>query len=294
MTQSVKLVMSANAELGEGPSWDAAEKRLWWVDILGKRLFEFDPVSGENRRYELPQMVGAVVPWQKRKVMLAVREGFAAFDLDTLVLELVARPEADRPNNRFNDGKCDPVGRFWAGTMSTKGEAGAGSLYRLDVDGCVYQMAKGITIANGLAWSADQQTLYFIDSSHRTVTAYDYDMNSGAIAHGKVILRTPDEMGWPDGMTIDATGMLWIAHYGGSCVARWNPNTGELLERIVLPVTQVTSCVFGGETLETLYISTATENLGPAEKAREIEAGAGGLFAVNPGVSGTPTFRYSG
>ncbi len=292
MSEALELCVDARTTLGEGPIWDSEEQVLYWLDIMGERLFRYDPASGENRSYHVGQLVGAVVPRRGSGVMLAVQQGFAAFDLDSETLTTIADPEGDRPENRFNDGKCDPAGRFWAGTMALSGEEGLGSLYCLDRDWSVRKVLGNLTISNGIVWSLDQRTMYHIDTGPNTVTAYEYDVERGEIGDGRVVIRVPGEMGYPDGMAIDAEGMLWIAQYAGSRVCRWDPERAEVLQTIHLPVSKVTACAFGGAELDTLFITTATENM--SEEEREQEPQAGGLFSVKPGVRGVPAFRFAG
>jgi sugar lactone lactonase YvrE len=223
--------------------------------------------------------------------MLAVYDGFAAFDPANGQLTLIADPEADLPDNRFNDGKCDPAGRFWAGTMAYSNQTTQGSLYRLDPDLSVHKMLGEIGIANGIVWSLDNQIMYYIDSVANTVRAFDYELATGNISNGRVVIRT-DGLGLPDGMAIDAEGMLWVAHFGGSCVRRWNPHTGQVIGVIELPASQITACAFGGPDLATLYITSAAIGLDDADLQREPHAG--GLFMATPGVKGVPSFSFAG
>jgi sugar lactone lactonase YvrE len=289
MNYSVKLVLDARAQLGEGAIWDAGRQVLYWVDIPGYRLHEFNPATGQNRTWEIGQFIGTVVPRRSGGVMLAVYDGFAAFDLDAGKLEFIADPEAELPDTRFNDGKCDPAGRFWAGTMSLKGVREAGSLYVLSVDHRVRKMLDKVTTSNGIVWSLDQRTMYYIDTRLQRVDAFDYDVKTGNITNRRVAVPIPEDQGHPDGMTLDAEGMIWVAHWEGWRVTRWNPVTSELLATIKVPVGRVTSCAFGGPNFDTLYITTAR----PA-KDDPAQPHAGGLFVAQPGVRGLPAFEYAG
>ncbi|MCB0082528.1 MAG: SMP-30/gluconolactonase/LRE family protein, partial [Caldilineaceae bacterium] len=210
ITTTVDLLLDTHALVGEGPLWDEQNQRLYWVDILSNRLYAYDPATGENRTWDVGQHVGTVVLRESGGVMLAVRDGFAAFDLETGELTLIADPEADQSGNRFNDGKCDPAGRFWAGTMAYENQTTQGSLYRLDTDMSVHKMVSDIGISNGIVWSLDHTTMYYIDSMAYTVRAFDYDNRSGDIANERVVVQVASEMGLPDGMSIDAEGMLWV------------------------------------------------------------------------------------
>lgn len=291
MSNAVKLLVDAHALVGEGPIWDEEKGVLYWVDIMSSMVYAYDPATGENRGYDVGQHVGTVVPRASGGLMLALYDGFAAFDPATQQLTMLADPEAHLPDNRFNDGKCDPAGRFWAGTMAYNEQTVQGSLYRMDADLSVHKMLGDIGIANGIVWSLDNTIMYYIDSAANTVRAFDYDLASGNIANERVVIRT-DGMGLPDGMAIDAEGMLWIAHFGGSCVRRWDPTSGQVLQTISLPTSQITACAFGGADLGTLYITSAAIGLDEAALAKEPTAG--GLFMTDPGVKGAPTYKFAG
>lgn len=288
----MELIFDAKATLGEGAIWDHRRRLLYWVDILGRTVHVFDPTTGTDRAVDVGQFVGTVVPRQHGDVMVAVYDGFAALDLATGKLEVIADPEADLSDTRFNDGKCDPTGRFWAGTMSLKGVRQAGSLYCLDTDHRVRRVLTGVTTSNGIVWTSDRCTMYYIDTPTREVAAFDYDDAIGNITNRRVAVRIPADQGSPDGMAIDAEDMIWVAHWDGWQVSRWNPRTGELLQTIPVPVARVTSCAFGGAGLDTLYITTAR----PAATGPRLseQPHAGGLFAVRPGAIGVPASAYAG
>ncbi|WP_248929211.1 SMP-30/gluconolactonase/LRE family protein [Paenibacillus hamazuiensis] len=290
--EQVQLLIDAKAALGEGPCWDPVSGRLYWVDILGKRLHIYDPRSQTDRVIQLDQEVGAVVPRAQGGVVLALRRGFYALNLDNESLEAIAEPEPDKPNNRFNDGKCDAKGRFWAGTMDMQEKPGAGKLYRLDPDGTVHTMIDGVTTSNGLVWSPDRQTMYYIDSPTKQVVAYDYNEESGQIFGKRTVVTLSEGEGVPDGMTIDEEGMLWVAQWDGHKVSRWDPATGERLSYIELPAARVSSCTFGGDQWDELYITTA--RVGHDEAFLQRYPYAGGVFRVKPGVRGLPTQSYGG
>ena len=292
MDTGVELLVDAHAQVGEGPLWDEERQVLYWVDILSSLLYIYDPATGENRALDVGRHVGTVVTRASGGLMLAVREGFASFDLETQELTLIADPEAHITGNRFNDGKCDPAGRFWAGTMAYENPTNQGSLYRLNTDLSVNKMFGDVAISNGIIWSLDHTTMYYIDTLRKNVRAFDYDVETGDISNERVIINVPEEIGMPDGMAIDSEGMLWVAHYGGSCVSRWNPSTAQLLEKIDLPVTQVTACAFGGPNLDTLFITSAAQELDAAELERQPLAG--GLFSIKTPYQGVPSFRFGG
>ena len=292
MDTGVELLVDAHAQVGEGPLWDEERQVLYWVDILSSLLYIYDPATGENRALDVGRHVGTVVTRASGGLMLAVREGFASFDLETQELTLIANPEAHITGNRFNDGKCDPAGRFWAGTMAYENPTNQGSLYRLDTDLSVHKIFGDVAISNGIIWSLDHTTMYYIDTLRKNVRAFDYADDTGDISNERVIINVPEEIGMPDGMAIDSEGMLWVAHYGGSCVSRWNPNTAQLLLKIDLPVTQVTACAFGGPNLDTLFITSAAQELDAAELERQPLAG--GLFSIKTPYQGVPSFRFGG
>ena len=292
METVVELLVDAHAQVGEGPLWDEEQQVLYWVDILSSLLYIYDPATGENRALDVGQHVGTVVTRASGGLMLAVREGFASFDLETQELTLIANTEAHITGNRFNDGKCDPAGRFWAGTMAYENPTNQGSLYRLDTDLSVHKIFGDVAISNGIIWSLDHTTMYYIDTLRKNVRAFDYADDTGDISNERVIIEVPEEVGMPDGMAIDSEGMLWVAHYGGSCVSRWNPSTAQLLEKIDLPVTQVTACAFGGPNMDILFITSAAQELDAEELARQPLAG--GLFSIKTPYQGVLSFRFGG
>lgn len=290
--RDAELLVDARAELGEGALWDPRKRVLYWVDITGEAVHVFDPASRRDATHAVGQKVGTVVCRGSGWLMLAVHHGFARFDLDTRRLEIVADPESATPTNRFNDGKCDPAGRFWAGTMDLDGKKGAGALYCMDPAGKVRRMLTGVSCSNGIVWSRDARTMYYIDTPTREISAFDYDNTTGEIARRRAAVRIPEALGLPDGMCIDAEDNLWVAMWGGSAVTRWNPATGAMVASYPLPASQVTSCAFGGEKLDELYVTTARITL--SAEALKREPHAGGLFRLRPGATGVPAVEYAG
>jgi sugar lactone lactonase YvrE len=224
--------------------------------------------------------------------MVAVHHGFASLDLETERMEIVADPEHDRPQNRFNDGKCDPAGRFWAGTLALEGKRGVCNLWRLDADLTAHKMVEGVSVSNGIVWTQDRRTMYYVDTPTGRVDCFDYDHATGEIANRSVAVRIPGEMGFPDGMTIDSEGMLWVCLWQGGKVSRWDPREGRLLQTVDLPASNVTSCAFGGENLDQLYITTARSGL--SDEQLQAQPLAGGLFRADVGVTGLPAFEFAG
>ncbi len=238
-------------------------------------------------------MVGAIELRSTGGLIAAVKGGFAEVNSENRTMQFIARVEDNIPHNRFNDGKVDPAGRFWAGTMSISGTPGAGSLYTLEKDHTVSQKITGVSCSNGLAWSFDNKTLYYIDTPTRSVVSYRYDSQTGAISDKKVVNNGPKSDGYPDGMTIDTEGFLWIALWGGWKVARYDPATGKQYCQIQLPVSRVTSCTFGGDNLEDLYITTA--QAGHLEANTHNEPLAGALFMIsNCGYRGIKANEFNG
>jgi sugar lactone lactonase YvrE len=289
---TAEVALQAQSELGEGPLWDVRKRLLYWVDISGHKVHVFDPSSGADRFVDVGQPVGCVAPRKNGDLVLAMQDGFAILDVESGEVRNLIDPEKHLPDNRFNDGKCDPRGRFWAGTMSMKRVKAAGSLYCLYPDLTVRTMLTRVTTSNGLAWSSDERKLYYIDTGTPYVSVFNYDPESGEISRRRRIITIPQNQGKPDGMTIDEEGMLWVAHWGGGRVSRWDPKDGSQTDVVEVPAPNVTSCAFGAPMLDTLYITTARGPLNDEER-KEYPL-AGGLFQVKPGVRGRPEPAFAG
>lgn len=291
-TKQATIALKAYAVLGEGAFWNYKTQELYWVDIEGARLHVYDPVSTINRSYDMPSRIGTVVPAEGNTAVVALEDGVYKFDLDTQTLSLLTKIEADKSGNRLNDGKCDPRGRLWVGSMSIEEEPHAGGLYRVDPDGNVTRHLEHVTISNGIVWTSDQRTMYYIDTNTHQVWAYDFDVAAGTISGERLAVYIEPGMGSPDGMTIDEEDMIWVALWEGSAVARFNPVNGELLEKIDVPALKVTSCAFGGPELDTLFITSASINL--TSDQQRIYPDAGSLFSVKPGVKGVKAPFFGG
>ena len=285
---TAELALDLQAVLGEGPVWDAATATLFLVDILGERMHRFEPASGVVHTTAVNQPLGAVVLDRSGRLLAMARDGIAVLSGDEMTI--VAGIEGDDPRNRMNDAKCDPEGRLWVGTMALDFADGAGSLYRVEPDFTSEKILGGLTVANGMAWSRDGHTMYFIDSTTYGVDAFDFDQRRGEISNRRPFVNFHVTDGLPDGMTIDADGCIWVALYGGGCVRRYSPD-GEHLATIDVPVSHVTSCAFGGSDLADLYITTAAYGLTPEQ--RKQEPWAGGLFRCRPGAVGVPAVRFA-
>ncbi|MCD6355244.1 MAG: SMP-30/gluconolactonase/LRE family protein [Prolixibacteraceae bacterium] len=289
-SNNVELVLDSKSNLGEGSIWNYKTGELIWINITGKILNFYRPATGSNKEMFTGQMIGTVVPTETGDVLVALQHGIYRFDPKTGTKKLIVDPEENLPDNRFNDGKCDPAGRFWAGTMSTVGKQNNGTLYRLDADSTIHKMIENVSISNGIVWSADKTKMYYIDTPTQKVMAYDYDNETGNISNPKVAVNVSKELGAPDGMTIDAEGNLWVALWGGSAVGCWNPKTGKLLKKIDVPAKNVTSCAFGGADLATLFITTARQ--GTSDEELNKFPNAGGVFKIKPGVKGVEAFFF--
>jgi sugar lactone lactonase YvrE len=287
-----ELLLDARAELGEGPAWDAAAGRLHWVDIHAGDLHTFDPQTGADTHLHFDEFLGCLAPARNGRLVLALRSGFARLDPASGQLEHLHDPEPGLPGNRFNDGKCDPAGRFLAGTMDDAEQEASGSLYSFSPDGACRRLLTGLRISNGLAWSPDGRTFYFIDTPTRLVLAYDYDLASGSLANPRPAVSVPAGLGWPDGMTCDSLGRLWIALWGGAALTCWDPASGRLLETVRFPALNVTCPIFGGPDLADLYVTSARKGMSAAQL--EEYPLSGGLFRVRAGASGLPAGSFGG
>ncbi|MEI7551811.1 MAG: SMP-30/gluconolactonase/LRE family protein [Verrucomicrobiota bacterium] len=285
---SVEVCHPVRARLGEGPVWHPGRGTLWWIDILGQRFFESDLSGAPPRELPCAQMIGAVVPTRDGALIAALRDGLHRVDPATgATTPWAAAPGHDPREFRFNDGKVDPSGRFWAGTLALDSRPGQSRLYRFDADRSAHVMREGVSISNGLAWTADARTLYYIDSPTRTVQAFAYDGEAGTIGPPRVVITLGEGEGWPDGCCLDAEGGLWIAHWGAARVTRWEPETGRRLRTVAVPAANVTSCAFGGAQRDQLYITSAVDD-GRAEPE------AGYLFRIDPGVPGPELPSFAG
>jgi sugar lactone lactonase YvrE len=286
------LVLDARATLGEGPVWLDRAQRLLWVDIEAPALHVTDVARALDRTIAVHEPIGCAVPAGGSLVLAGLRSGFWAIDLDTGRSAPVEDPEPHLPDNRFNDGKCDPRGRFWAGTMESEEKSRTGALYSLDATLRVRRWVDAVGCSNGLAWSHDTKTMYYVDSPTRKVVAFEYDVNEGSIGGSRDVFVVPEGSGFPDGMAIDADGCLWIALWDGGRVVRVDPVSGRLVDQVSMPVSRPTSCAFGGDRHGTLFITSARSRLSEEQLAREPHAGS--VFAVQPSCGGLPAVEFAG
>ena len=289
----VECVFSTKSTIGEGPVWSVKEERLYWVDIPEKKVHAFNPADGSNRTWELPEMVTSVSPRKRGGLILTLRKQVAFFDPANGKLDIMPDPEEDKPQNRFNDGKCDRQGRLWGGTMGDiDWDHPVGSLYRFDPDKKLSRMEEGIRCSNGLGWSPDSKTLYFAESFAYKIHPYDFDPATGRIANRRLFASVDPEGGaFPDGLTVDAEGFVWSAQPMLGCLVRYDPK--GVIERIIeLPVTRGTSCMFGGKDFDVLYVTTMRATLTDEQLAEEPLAGS--LLALRPGVKGIAETPFAG
>lgn len=281
---SIEVVGSVKSNWGEGPVW--WEDGLYYVDIEGHKVHRFSPETGEEKSWDIGQRVGTVVPREGGGVVFAGDNGMFFLDEKTGETVAIADPEPDKSDNRFNDGKCSPDGRFFAGTISLVKKEGDAKLYRLDTDLTLHEAYGPVTNSNGIAWSADGGTVYYIDTPRKEVMAFDY--KDGILSNERVVVSTKHHEASPDGMTIDEKGNLWIAFCHGACVACFSPETGEEIQKIDLPCLETTACAFGGPDLEDLFVTTGIHK-------SEIEENAGRLFRIRGlGVKGMPANSFAG
>ncbi|APU12874.1 MULTISPECIES: SMP-30/gluconolactonase/LRE family protein [Actinoalloteichus] len=274
------------AHHGEGPVWNPQRGVLHWVDMLAGGVLTSDPSFDEVHRTEVGEVAAVVRPVRDGGLVVAVERGFALIPPGSDRPERLPEVWSD-PSVRMNEGGCDPQGRFYVGSMAYGATPDRGRLFRLDPDGSVSVVLEPVTISNGLNWSLDGETVYYIDTPTGRVDAFDFDSGAGEFLNRRPLIEIDSEHGSPDGMAIDADGRLWVALWGGSAVHCYSTN-GTLEEVVELPVRQVTACAFGGDALDTLYITTSRDGLS------DPETDAGALFAVTPGVSGVPVLPFAG
>jgi sugar lactone lactonase YvrE len=288
----LEVVLDLKAELAEGPVWDPVEGVLYFVNIKARDIHRFDPATGKDRIWKAPADVGSISLREKGGFVVALKTGFFLLDPASGKFTAVVEPEADLADNRFNDGKTDRQGRFWAGSLYDPDETKpTGALWRLDADHSCHRMVEGIYASNGLAFRPDSKTMYYADSRRRTVWAWDFDAADGAIRNRRVFIKLIGNQGVPDGAAVDDDGCYWLTQPPASRLVRYSPR-GEIDRVIEMPVSQPTCVAFGGADMGTLFITTAKYRM-PEEKLKR-EPLAGALFAFRPGISGPPDARFKG
>ncbi|MEM7650021.1 MAG: SMP-30/gluconolactonase/LRE family protein [Cyanobacteria bacterium P01_A01_bin.70] len=288
-TPAPQNVSAVRARLGEGPIWDAQRQVLHWVDIYNRRVHTFDPATATDTLIEVDTVVSGLFLTAENSLILAQENGLGQLDLNTQQVTPLVEIEADLPNNRLNDGRCDSRGRLWIGTMNNDEQPQA-NLYRYDPRQGLQRMETALSISNGLGWSPDQQTFYLTDTPRKTIYAYRFEVENGTLSDRQPLIKLEQEPFYPDGLTIDAEGCIWSAMWNGGCVIRFDAD-GHEIRRVNLPVPLVTSCTFGGPELTDLYITTASAGMSQAELKQYYQAGD--LFCVPTNVQGLPSDRYS-
>ncbi len=278
------LLYPSQCFLGEGPLWIDERKSCFWVDIEKGILYEYNWLQKNVRSWKFDYRVTLVLPGNNDQLILGLNRSVARFNPESEQLEWLVDLENELVENRCNDGSCDSRGRLWIGTMDRGFKANCGSLYCIDLQLFVQKKFDKVTISNGLAWSLDNRRLYYIDSPTQMVKSFLFDEESGNISFEKNVIHIPVETGTPDGMAIDEEGMLWIAHWGGFGVYRWNPLDGKLIAKIEVPAPNVSSCAFAGENLDHLIITTARQDL--TEKDLLKYPGSGDVFYAKTKVKG--------
>jgi sugar lactone lactonase YvrE len=287
----VELLVEASDKLGESPLWDERSQALYWVDSRGPSLQRYDAARGKPERWSLPALVGSIAFRRGGGLLLALQTGVFRVAEAGAEPELIVDPEPDKPGNRLNDGRCEPAGRFWVGSMSERARDPVGSLYRIDPNGSCHRHGNEVIVPNSLAWSPDGKRMYFADTYRQVIWAFDYDAATGEARERRVFRDTSGHPGRPDGSATDAEGCLWNCEYGGWRVLRYRPD-GEIDRVIELPVANPTCCCFGGADFRTLYVTSATQRLTPEELARQPHAG--GVFALATDIAGLPEHRFAG
>jgi sugar lactone lactonase YvrE len=289
---SVDIAFAVPSELGEGALWDERQQLLYWVDITQNKVYAFNPGNKSNLAYDVGQSVGSVVLTENDLILLGLRSGIGCLNPSTGSVVILVNPERDKPHTRLNDGKCDPQGRFWVGSICEGEPKFDGGLYCLNPDLSVVKKLSNIQCSNGLVWTSDTQTFYYIDTPTQEIWGFCYDAATASLSEKQVVARIPSELGHPDGMTIDTENHLWVALWNGGRVVRVNPSNGRIELEIPVPARNVTSVAFGGRNLDELFITTA--QAGKSYEARQEQPLAGSLFHIKLPYRGFPAKRFSG
>jgi sugar lactone lactonase YvrE len=288
---SVEVFADLSADVGEAPHWDERTKTLLFVDLTRGAVFRYGQSGVKLGSFSVGQEVSAAVPRRGGGLVLAVRDGIAVVSDTGEGFELTAPVEREIPGNRMNDAKCDPAGRLFAGTTAFDFVPHCAALYRVEPDWSFEQIVRDVTQANGIAWSPDGDRMYFIDSATQGVDVFDYDAGTGSVSNRRRLVTIDCAHGVPDGMTADSKGNLWVACFGGGAVRCFSPG-GVQLDEVFFPVTQVTSCTFGGPGLADLYVTSAAYRLSTGQLKREPHAGA--TFVCRPQAVGMPASSFAG
>ncbi|MEO8158618.1 MAG: SMP-30/gluconolactonase/LRE family protein [Betaproteobacteria bacterium] len=287
-----RVVVASQNQIGESPVWSTSRNALYWVDVEGRLIQRWQTDDASTRRWTVAEPVGCIGLRGRGGLVGACRTGFFFFDETTGLPTPIADPEADQPDNRFNDGKVDRRGRFWAGTRNFRNtELATGRLYRLDADLSIHRMEEGLRCPNGMAWSPDDRLMYLCDTWSRRIFVYDFDADEGVPRNRRLFTELPETDGFPDGLTVDADGCIWNAHYDGWRITRYTPD-GKVDRVIPMPVQHVTSLTFGGSGYRMLYVTTSFLRLSNEQHAAQPDAGH--LFAIKVPAQGLPEPAFGG
>jgi len=290
-----EILVNLGGVIGEGICWDEKDKMLYWIDLLDNKIFAYNGENSTVKIIDVNQNTGCIRLREQGGLIAGLQHGIFFVDVESGKLTPVVDPEKDKPGNRFNDGACDCMGRFWAGTMSKALDSGAGdltpkgALYCMDSDCSFTKKVDKVMISNGIGYSPDNSTMYYIDSPTREVTAFDFDKETGDISNRRCVVKVPEEVGLPDGMVVDADGMLWVAMWCGSAVVKYDPKSGKMLEKIEIPANSVTAMVFGGKELDEMFVTTAK-----LDTDLNKYPDAGGVFRIKMDVKGQLTYKFKG
>jgi L-arabinonolactonase len=288
----LRVVIASRNQIGESPVWSDPENSLYWVDVEGKLIQRWNASDHSVQRWDIGEAVGCIGLRRRGGLIGASRTGFFFLDVVTGKTTPISDPEAELPDNRFNDGKVDRCGRFWAGTRNFRNaEMASGVLYRLDPDLSIHRMEEGLRCPNGMAWSPDDRLMYLCDTWARRIFVYDFDADDGALRNRRLFAELPENKGFPDGLTVDADGCIWNAHYDGWRISRYTPN-GNIDSIVRMPVQHVTSLTFGGSDFRTLYITSGYLRLN--DEQRKAQSSAGYVFALDAQSQGLPEPMFSG
>ena len=292
-TYRAKLEYQTKAQLGEGAFWDFRTGELYWIDILEKRLHIYNPKINENRSLSMPSNIGTVVPAENQnEAVVALQDGVYTINTKSEKMSPFSDLEKDVTGNRLNDGKCDPSGRLWVGSMAYSQETGAAKLYMINKDGEAVVQKDSVTISNGIVWSKDKSTMFYIDTPTSQIKAYDYNDFNGNISNERIAVNIDNSLGFPDGMTIDENDNLWVGMWNGNAVLHFDSKTGQLLSKVEVPAHNVTSCAFGGENLNELFITTASVDMTAEEQQKYPLAGS--IFKIKTEVKGVKSNFFNG
>ena len=285
-----ETVGTIKCTLAEGPLWDSRQHVLYWVDIIEGKIHSYDPGANAFKSYSAGKLVSCILPRQKGGFLIAREHAVYSWDPHK-VPERMFSIDSEPSNNRFNDGKCDPAGRLWIGSMDMEEKSATGSLYMIGENLKIDRKVRGLTVSNGLAWSPDNTMMYHVDSPTRRVFRYRYDPGSGRISDREVFVEIPAGEGFPDGLTTDTEGNVYVAQWGGFCVSVWNSG-GERISRISIPACNVSSCAFGGSDMKDLYVTTAAYGLSREQLKKEKFSGA--IFRERSDIRGTEPDAFAG